>query len=147
MSLVQINVVNAGKIEKDLALFPQKAERIYSQAVNRAAELLRDETKRLRPVSKATTGFGAKGIPVDTGRLRQSLHKKSLSKLAAGVYPNVKYGAAVHDGTHRSHGSYSDYMADGSNGVPPRPYFQWALELGAQRKIDDIFERYSLLLP
>lgn len=132
MSLVQINVVNAGKIEKDLALFPKKAARVYGQAVQRAAELLRDDTKRLRPVSKATTGFNTKGIPVDTGRLRQSIHKKRLSQLAAGVFPNARYGKFVHDGTAR---------------MPPRPYFQWALELGTQKKIDDIFEQYSLLLP
>lgn len=147
MSLINVTAKNAGLIEKQLALFPQKAEKVFGIAVVRSGEALRDHTKKLRHVSAKTTGYGVKGIPVDTGRLRQSIHSKRLRKLAVGVFPKVKYGVYVHDGTHRSHSSYDDYMQDSSNGIPPRPFFVWALELGAQKEIDDIFDRYSRMLP
>lgn len=132
MSLVNVQVKNGDLIKKQLRAFPQKAEQVFGIAVQRSAEALRDHTKKMRPVSAATTGYGTKGIPVDHGRLRQSIHKKQLSRLAAGVFPKVKYGAYVHDGTSK---------------VPARPFFEWSLELGAQRQIDGIFERYSKMLP
>ena len=129
---IEVKVINGDKIRKDLMRFPEKAKKVYGDAVQRSAEKLRDMTKQLSPVSKAKTGFGAKGIPVDTGRLRQSIYKRQIQQLAAGVYPKVKYGGYVHEGTSK---------------MPARPYLQWALELGAQKAIDAIFERYATMLP
>lgn len=129
---MQVTVKNAGLIEKQLLLFPEKAEKVFSQAVQRSAEALRDDVKKLPPVSAKTTGYGAKGIPVDTGFLRQSIRKKNINKLAAGVSPKARYGAPVHDGTKH---------------MQARPFFEWALELGSQEKIDNIFDRYAKMIP
>lgn len=83
------------------------------KGINRAAEVLRDETKRMPPVSAKTTGYGAPGIPVDTGRLRQSIQKQQLSLLAAGVVVPVDYAQHVYEGTSK---------------MPGRPFFKWVLE-------------------
>lgn len=127
--------INHKQIEKDLRRFPAQAKRVYGKAVQEATERYRDFTKQMRPVSKQKTGFRAKGIPLDLGGLRRSVRKKRLSLLAAGVTIGgdaKKYGAFVHEGTTK---------------MPSRPFFQWALDLGAMKIIDRIFERASKRIP
>jgi hypothetical protein len=119
---VRVNGLN--DVQRNLALFPDLARKEYAEAVKRGGQTLADETKRMRPVSAKTTGYGAKGIPVDSGRLRQSIRSRSLSLLAAGVSPFVGHGIHVHEGTNK---------------MPARHFFDWALELGAQKKIDQHF--------
>lgn len=111
--MIEVNVLNRGAIERDLALFPEKAKRIYGMAVDRAAEALRDHTKNLRPVSAKTTGYGAKGIPVDHGHLRKTIRKKKLASLAAGVFPNTGSGGK---------GDYGVYVHEGTSKMPARPF-------------------------
>lgn len=94
------------------------------KAVNRAAEALRDETKRLPPVSGPRDGYSAKGIPVDTGRMRQAVQKRRIALLAAEVYVPVQYGIHVHEGTSR---------------VPARPFLQWLVDdFGGKEIVDTI---------
>jgi hypothetical protein len=104
---------------------PARFERALDTIVDRAAETLRDHTKRLPPVSAARTGYSAKGIPVDTGRLRQSIQKRKTQLLAAEVGAYVRYAGHVHDGTSR---------------VPPRPFLLWSLELGGLRRIEEVVQ-------
>ena len=106
---------------------PAKVQQTLHTALQRSTEALRDDTKKLPPVSKATTGFDAVGIPVNTGFLRQSIQTLDISLLAAGVVAYANYSGYVHDGTGR---------------MPARPFFQWALEAGAQDHIQKIFEDY-----
>jgi hypothetical protein len=103
---------------------PERFIKEMDVAVNRAAEMLRDETKRLPPVSGPRDGYSAEGIPVDTGRLRQSIQKRKLALMAAEVYAPVTYSGVVHDGSSR---------------VPARPFFQWELEdFGGLEKVEII---------
>ena len=82
-------------------------------ALDHSAEALRDQTKQLPPVSARTTGHDAKGIPVETGRMRQSVQKRRVALMAAEVYVGTNYGIHVHEGTSR---------------VPSRPFFRWLLD-------------------
>lgn len=117
--MITLEITGLGKIAGKIA--PERLDRAMDLAVDRAAQVLRDETKRLPAVSAARTGYGAKGVPVDTGRMRQSLRVRKLRMLAADVYTGVKYGGYVHSGTSR---------------MPARPFFLWALrDFGAKAKI------------
>ena len=134
MTSVQIEISGVEKIVRDLERYPQKAAQVYGNAVQQAGSVYRDYTKALPAVSASRTGYGAKGMPVDTGRLRGSIQKKKLQALAVGIGPTVKYGKFVHGGVD-------------SRSVPARPFMEWSLELGAQKMIDAIFIRASSLLP
>ncbi len=101
-------------------LDPGRYDRAIARVVDRGAQIWRDETKKMPAVSAKTTGYGAKGIPVDSGRLRQSIQARRVSAVAAEVYAPVQYASYVHDGT---------------GVVPERPFFDFALELGATEKI------------
>jgi len=79
----------------DPALFVQALD----LAIERSAEAIRDDTKRLPPVSAKTTGYETHGIPVDTGRMRQSIQKRKLALLAAGVFADTNYSGFVQEGT------------------------------------------------
>lgn len=101
---------------------PRRLEAALDEGIQRSAQVLRDESKRLPPVSAARTGYGAKGIPVDTGRLRQSIQARRTRLMGADVFTNAGYGGFVHRGTSR---------------VPPRPFFLWALrDFGGREKIE-----------
>jgi len=77
-------------------------------------------------VSAKTTGYGAKGIPVDSGRMRQSIHKRRISNIAAGVVTPVGYGEKVRFGAATMLG---------------RESLHFALEdFGAMAKIDGIVQ-------
>jgi hypothetical protein len=103
---------------------PARFLKEMDKAVNHAAELLRDETKRMPPVSGPRDGYDAKGIPVDSGRMRQAVQKRRLALLAAEVYVPVQYSGFVHDGTSR---------------IPSRPFLLWVLEdFGGKEKIQAI---------
>lgn len=104
-----------------------KLVRTLGKALSEASASARDMTKKLPAVSAKSTGYDARGIPVDTGRMRQSIQKKRMSLLAAGVFANANYSGFVHDGTSR---------------VKDRPFFKWMLELGGRDKIQFILERH-----
>lgn len=130
-----IEIKGADKIARDFEQYPAKAVKVYAKAVSRATEKLRDMTKRLPPVSAERTGYAAKGIPVapkNGGTLRQSIQKKQISLLAAGVTARTNYAEYVHQGTAR---------------MPARPFFEWSLELGAEEEIDRIFADAISQLP
>jgi len=119
-------VITLDGIEKFLRVVdPVRATRELDRGVNRAAEVLRDETKKMPPVSAARTGYGAKGIPVapvSGGTLRQSIQKRKLGLMAAEVYVGAHYGGFVHQGTPR---------------MAARPFFRWQLEdFGGKEKIE-----------
>jgi len=98
-------------------------QQTYDRILDRSAQAWADETKKMPAVSARTTGYGAKGIPVDTGRLRQSIHAKRISSIAAGVVAPVQYASYIHGGT---------------GNMPDRPFFEWALELGVLRRMEGI---------
>ena len=95
---------------------------ILDKAVDRMAQVLRDETKKLPPVSASRTGYSAVGIPVDTGRLRQSIQKQKVALMAADVFAATSYARHVHQGT---------------GSVPARPFFVWAYEI-SQDKLQQV---------
>lgn len=102
------------------------------RAVDRAASVIRDETKRLPPVNSLRTGYAAKGIPVAPkygGTLRQSIQKRKLGLMAANVYAGVSYADYVHDGTAR---------------MPARPFFRWMLEDFGGKDMIEIVIRAAL---
>lgn len=100
-----LTVVNPARFTKEMDL-----------AVNRAAEMLRDDVKKMPPVNKERNGWGAKGIPVAPkygGTMRQLIQKRKLGLMAAEVYGGAGYTPFVHDGTSK---------------MPGRPFFKWELE-------------------
>jgi len=98
-------------------------QQTFDRILDRCAQAWADETKKMPAVSAKTTGYGTKGIPVDTGRLRQSIHSKRISSIAAGVVAPVQYASYIHAGTGK---------------MPDRPFFDWALELGGLRRMEGI---------
>lgn len=97
-------------------LDPARFTKEMDKAVDRASQVLRDDTKKMPPVSAARTGYEQKGIPVAPkygGTLRQSIQKRKLGLMAAEVYVGAHYGDFVHGGTSR---------------MPARPFFLWQLE-------------------
>lgn len=105
---------------------PQRFTREMDWAVQRSAEFLRDNTKKLPPVSAARTGYQTPGIPVDTGRLRQAIQKRKLALMAAEIYTGTHYAGYVHDGTSR---------------MPARPFFKWSLEeFGGEEAVEKIVD-------
>jgi HK97 gp10 family phage protein len=92
---------------------PNRFLREMDKAVQRAAEDMRDQTKLMPPVSAKTTGYDQPGIPVDSGRMRQSIQKKKVALLAADVVAPVNYSEFVHSGTRK---------------MPARPFFRYLLE-------------------
>jgi len=130
--MITVTVKNAAKIENDFKRWPEKSTAVYTKAVNEASAKFRDMTKSLPPVSASRTGWDAKGIPVDTGDLRGRINYRKVAGIAAGLFSAAAHGVPVHEGTPT---------------MKARPYFQWALELGAQKAIDAIFARASKLLP
>jgi hypothetical protein len=110
MSLtVTITGLEAIRAMVDSNAFVQKLD----TAIDRAAEFIRDDTKRLPAVSAKTTGYGEEGIPVDSGRMRQAIVKRKLNLLTVGVFADVNYSGFVSEGTSR---------------MPSRPFFQWELD-------------------
>ena len=108
------------------ALNPIRAAQMIDQGVQHAAQVIADRTKKLPPVSARTTGYGVEGIPVDTGRLRQSIEPRRIGLMAAGVFVPVNYSGFVHDGTRN---------------VQPRPFFEWELkDFGGNDEIKRIMD-------
>jgi hypothetical protein len=121
--MTQITITGIGNLTALLS--DQNLTKALSRSIALSAQTLRDDTKKLPPVSARGTGYGAKGIPVDTGRMRQSIIARQISQFAAGVAAPVHYAKYVHDGTGK---------------VPARPFFQYALEdFGTLKKIEIIF--------
>lgn len=127
-----VTIRGIDKIQNDLRKFPKKAKLIYGDAVQKAGLAFQRHTKTLPPVSAKTTGYDARGMPVDTGHLRRNIKKRRIQQLAAGVFGGAKYSKFVHQGTSK---------------MRKRPFFQWSLELGGFRKIDAIIKTASKLLP
>ena len=125
---MRFSITTSGKDEivGPLAAYPKESVQAFDRTIQRGGEYLRDFTKKLKPVSAKTTGYGVKGIPVDKGQLRQSIQKRKVALMAAGVYPGAKHGVLVHEGTSR---------------MQARPFFDWSLELGAEKAIDGMMEK------
>lgn len=105
-------------------LSPATFQRAVGEGIDKASAFLRDEVKRMPPVSAKTTGYGAKGIPVATGLTRQSIQKKRVALMAAEVFAGTRYSGFVHQGTSR---------------MPARPFFEWELnEFGGLQKVGAI---------
>lgn len=97
---------------------PHRLDRAVERGLERASQAWRDETKKMPPVSGPRDGYDAVGIPVDTGRLRQSIQARKVSAVAAEVYAPVQYGSYVHDGTSR---------------VPSRPFLEWSADRSTEK--------------
>lgn len=127
--------VSIGNLDALVARFSAAASRLddtLDEAVDAAAAAVRDHTKLMSPVSSKTTGYGAIGIPVDTGLMRQSIQKTKQQRLAAGVVAATNYSGFVQSGTSR---------------MPARPFFEWSLETGGTELIRSVFsEHISRLL-
>lgn len=108
---------------------PVRFVAVIDDAIGRAASVLRDEVKRMPPVSARTTGYAALGIPVNTGRLRQSIQARKLGTLEAVIFADTNYSLAVHEG---------------SNGTPARPFFRWQLENFGGLQMLDILLRNAM---
>jgi hypothetical protein len=94
-------------------LDPARLARAIDDGVQASAQMLRDQTKLMPPVSGPRDGYDAQGIPVDTGRMRQSIVAQKTALFGAMVSAPV---------------DYSGYVHDGKAGVPARPFFLWELE-------------------
>lgn len=123
-----IEVVISG-LEQIQAMVDVSAfERALDRGIERAAEAIRDDTKRLPPVSAARTGYGTKGIPVDTGHMRQMVQKRKVALMAAEIYVGTNYAGYVHQGTGR---------------MPARPFLEWQLnDFGGKEKIATIVSEH-----
>ena len=103
---------------------PARIERACFRTLDRGSQAWADTTKKMPAVSGPRTGYGAKGIPVDHGLLRQGIHNRRISNIAAGVIAPA---------------SYASYVRDGTAFVPGRDFFAFALEdFGAMRRIGEI---------
>lgn len=111
---IKIESPDLKKAREQLLRFPKTAEPIHDKAVQKAARALAEVTR------------GSSRTPVDTGRMRASIHHRRLTRLAAAAFVGARYGGYVHEGTSRMKG---------------RPFFEWALKGGAQKKINEIFEK------
>jgi len=109
---------------------PVRFDNAIDKALVRSGQILRDETKKMPPVSASRTGYGAKGIPVAPkygGTLRDEIYSKRMSRLAVGIIAPVGYSLYVHQGTSK---------------MPGRPFFRWALEVfGVSKLIENEFTR------
>jgi hypothetical protein len=99
---------------------PTKFERTIDTILQNGGAIWRDETKKLPPVSGPRDGYGARGVPVDSGLTRQMIGSRKVSAVALEIFGGTQYSGYVHEGTSR---------------VPPRPFFLYALEDGAMEKI------------
>lgn len=117
---MKADIKGLDQIKRDLAAHPRMAGKIYGEAVQKSASRLRDMTKALAD------------IPVDTGRMRQSINARKIMQLASGVFGGTDYALPVHEGTPRMKG---------------RPFFQWALDRGAQKAMDQFFAAAMKLFP
>ena len=109
---------------------PARATAEMDKAVQRSAQMVRDETKKMPPVNKLRSGWNAPGIPVAPkhgGTLRQSVAARRVALMAADVFTNpsiASYGPHVHGGTSK---------------MPGRPFLTWQLEeFGGLEKIEVI---------
>lgn len=118
--MIQIEFIGFDKLLK--LTDAVRTTNLLDKAVDKMAQTLRDETKKLPPVSAKRTGYAAKGIPVDTGRLRQSIQKQKVALMAADVFAATNYARQVHQGT---------------GSVPARPFFVWAYEI-SQDKLQQV---------
>lgn len=99
-------------------LDPVRFVQEMDKTVDLMGQELRDYTKNLPAVSAKGTGYGARGIPVDTGRMRQSIEKRKVQLMAVDIAAATNYSRFVHEGTGK---------------MPGRPFFQWAAELDQDR--------------
>jgi HK97 gp10 family phage protein len=107
-------VVQIDGFDKFMELLdPDRFIREIDRALQVSSSTLRDMTKQMPPVSAKRTGLSAIGLPVDTGRMRQSIRSQKTGFLDYEVIADVNYSGYVHDGTSR---------------MPERPFFKWLLE-------------------
>jgi len=128
--MISIQFEGLEKIYKSMD--PDNFQRKMGEAVWEISELLMNTVQGNMPdVSAKTTGYGAKGIPADTGRLKASISRRKLRLLGAEVYAGTNYSKIVHDEGNQK------------TGMPARPFFLWALEdFGAIQKGEKILLEY-----
>lgn len=122
-------------VKRDFARWPTESKAVYGKAVNRAMQEYERYVKQMPPVSARTTGYGnRRGMPTDTNDLRRSIKSKPMPQLgiAAGTYSKIGHAIPVHEGTKR---------------MPARPFFEWALKMGADKIIHNVIEKASQTLP
>tara|TARA_Y100000310_G_scaffold304046_1_gene342861 strand:+ start:261 stop:623 length:363 start_codon:yes stop_codon:yes gene_type:complete len=117
---MSVKTTGQKEAEEMLKRYPRVAPRVMSTAIQKAGSVLRDRIKQNPQV------------PVDTGRMRASISKRRIQKLAAGVFVGVNYGKFVHEGTRR---------------MSARPFIQWTLQGGGLKEIDKILKRAVNTLP
>lgn len=106
---------------------PAKVGIAIGEGIDRASQLVRDGVKDMPPVSAKTTGYGPEGVPVDTGRLRQSVRATKTALFGAEIDAPVDYADYVHEGTSK---------------MPARPFFEWFLDdFGGTKMIEDTMEQ------
>jgi hypothetical protein len=103
---------------------PDRFRSEIDRGMQKASQALRDETKKMPPVSAKRTGYAALGIPVDTGLTRQRIVSRKNGPLDYSDVAETDYSGAVHDGTAN---------------MPARPFFQWLLtDFGGFEKVEDV---------
>ena len=133
---MQIDItVSGANFEADLKRFGKKAIAAYARGVQIAGARYRDYLKSMRPVSVKTSGYSARGMPTDTGRMKNSMRSRRLKKLAVGVGPSVGGG--------RRGSKYPFYVHEGTSKMKARPYMKWALEMGAHKVINRTMKNVS----
>lgn len=86
--------------------------RLIAQAPSRVGAVVQRTVRAVEREAKVL-------CPVDTGRLRGSIHGQMTGPTEGEVGTDVEYAQPVHDGHHTASGSY----------VPGQPYLTPALEL------------------
>ncbi len=117
--MITVSIEGLDKIKK--ALDPSEFKERVDSGLWESSEVLMNTVKGNMP---DISGFGSKGIPVDTGRLKGSVDRRRIQMMAAEVYAGTNYSKFVHDGTKRMAG---------------RPFFEWALQdYGALKKMEKV---------
>src|SRR3990167_6567527 len=98
--MVQLIIKGAGRVSSNLG-------KIKEQSLENASRILWQAGLRMEAYAK---GFA----PVDTGRLRNSIHAEKISDNEVIVSDNVEYGVFVEFGTSK---------------MPPQPFLTPAMDL------------------
>ncbi len=138
---LQVNVEIKGldKIKETLQKYPQEAKKNFGEAVYTSAQILATQIR----VSQRT--------PVDTGTMINKTGATKTGPLSAETYVATDYAVVVHQGIAK------DIELPKANSVfipgvgwrkikvikarAPRPFVDWALQDGAQLKIDITMEK------
>lgn len=153
MSSITIDI--SGLQEAASMVDPAKVPKMLATAVYDIAAGLRDEAKRMPPVSASTTGYGAIGIPVAPkrgGTLRQAIQARKSGDYTAEVYGDTSV-AGYFDMVHNGVAPFvlnRPVFIDGVGwrfigthpGMPARPFLVWLVEsVQGRQVIDTVLQR------